>query len=513
MDAKKNVKEEMSIVRGTFYGSLGVFSRIVFLFLANLILARCMGARDYGIWALNFIIITLGYGIVFLGLERGIGRFIGKCRGSKEYGKITIIISDGIVLIFLASFLVTSAVFFASSFFAAFFKISEISMTLKITALTFFPAAVIEIIGSIFQGFEDIKKARVVNSFIPNFLFFSAIVLLWVFGKIDLFSVSVLYAVSFWLAGIVSMFFLIRLYPDENILKSIGLALIRKSGHKIMLLRFSLPLLFYNIITNVGIYADSFIIGYFLSAYKLGIYSIASRIARMSLFLLLGSFDIFSPLISKNLADTSNKEFNTADAYFRSTKWLFAGTLLIIITLMVFPSFFIGWFGKEFLEGSFALRLLLISFLISAFAGPTDSVNIALGNTKFVAFYSILGFLISASLCISVIPYFGIEGAAAVSIISAIVTNGIPLLKLKIVNNINIINWKYVKFASFSVFIGLALGFCIRNFFSAGLAGVAVFTCLFGLIEFIFLDRLKLIDEKDLEIGKILKLKVFSILK
>ena len=40
---REKIADEISIVRGTFYGSAGIVARIVFLFIANFLLARYLG--------------------------------------------------------------------------------------------------------------------------------------------------------------------------------------------------------------------------------------------------------------------------------------------------------------------------------------------------------------------------------------------------------------------------------------------------------------------------------------
>jgi O-antigen/teichoic acid export membrane protein len=342
--SKKDLIEEISIVRGTFYGSIGVISRVGFLFLVNLFLARGLGVEFYGIWSLNFIILTFGNFLVLLGLEKGISRFIGQYRGSGKKQGINQIINSSIILVLLSSLTASILLFVFSSDIASFFKIEELSWMLKIIAFTFFPAALIEIIGSIFQGYENIKVSRAINSFIPSFLWLAAVGLLMVLGKVNLLNVSLSYLFLIWISGAVGVYFLFQFLKKESMKISLKSTLDSAKP----LLSFSSPLLLFNFLTLVTVYIDSLIIGYFLGAYQVGIYQVAFRIARLSPFLLLGTADIFVPLISKNLAKKDFKKSSISQLYLRATKWAVVPTLLVVLSLMVFSDFFLSWFGQEF---------------------------------------------------------------------------------------------------------------------------------------------------------------------
>jgi len=504
-ESKHNLSEEISIVKGTFYGVLGVICRIGFLFLVNLFLARELGAEDYGIWSLNFIILGFGNVLALLGIERSLGRFIGKYRGQKEKEKVVQTVNVGIILTLTCSLFISFLLFIFSSNIADFFRTEELSWVLKMMSFVFIPAALIEIIASIFQGYENIMISRIINSFIPSSFWFVGIGLLTVFGTINLFNVSISYIISFWLAGGIGIYLLNRFLfigkMNRFLFLKRTLNSIKEQGS--ILLRFSFPLLLFNFLLLFGIYADSLIIGYFLGVRKLGIYNIAFRIARLTPFLLLGSTDVLIPLMSKNLAKEKPKEIIN-ELYLRVTKWSFTVTLLIALTLIIFSNFFLGWFGKDYLAGSSVLKLLLIAYLIYALVGPTEAMNIAIGSSKFVAGYTLLGALISVTLCWLLVPIFDIEGAAVASIISMLLIKTIAFLKLKIIDGINIFYTRYVVFLVLSVFIGAGVGFIINRFVNSNIYGVILFVPFFILFELLVLKRLHLIDRKDVIIKDII---------
>ena len=103
--ARDKIADEISIVRGTFYGSAGIVARIVFLFIANLLLARYLGPDKYGAWSLCFLLITLGNALVIMGFDRSVSRFIGNFRGQAKDEEVLETVDAGIALSLGASVL------------------------------------------------------------------------------------------------------------------------------------------------------------------------------------------------------------------------------------------------------------------------------------------------------------------------------------------------------------------------------------------------------------------------
>jgi len=495
MEAKGNyeLRDEVSLARGSFYGASGVVFRVVFLFLANLILARKLGAGSYGVWALNFLILSFGNVISFLGLNRGLSRFIANYRAERKLAEIDKVIGSSLFLSILVSAGVCLSLYGLSSYAGRLFRIPSLSAILKITSFTFIPLAFIETVGAIFQGYEDIRLSRLINSFFPSLLWFFGVVLL-VFTKISLLKIAFIYLFSFWIAGLISIFFL----WSRKLFTKIEVSFFFLKE----IFKFCLPLLFFDFLTLVTVYTDSLLIGYFLGPYKVGIYNIAFRIARLTPLLLLGNMDIFTPVIAKNLKEISYDNLKINELYLRNTKWIFILTSGVIFTIIFFPEFFLGLFGKDYVQGTLVLRLLLIGYLIYTLFGATEAMNIGLGDTKFVAFYTFIGALFSISFNFLLIPRLGIKGAGITAIISIFLMKGIAYYKLCRYNRVNLFRKEYIKFLFYSFLTAIGIGFFVLIFTEGGFFSVLLFIILFFMLQYLILKFLDMIDEKDIELFK-----------
>ena len=489
---KEEIKDEISLVRGSFYGSSGIISRIIFLFIVNILLARKLGPTNYGIWTLNFLILSFSNIISFLGLNRGVSRIIGYYRGQRKLGEINTIIGTSLTLGIGTAIFLSMILFLCSSSIANLFRISILSWMLKIGAISLLPITFLEITGAVFQGFENIKLARIVNSFLPSLLWLVGVLFLMVSTNITLKKLTVVYLSCFLSAGIIG--WIICIYSKTFIFKTARFSISMINP----LLQFCLPLFFFDILTLIRVSANTLLVGYFLTPHHVGIYNVALRIARLTGFILLGNMDIFTPLISKNLASNNLVNPRIKELYLRSAKWIFVFTSLMIVTLMLFPNLFLSFFGKYYVEGSAVLRLLLVGYLLYIIFGPTEAMNIALGNTKFVAAYTFIGSASTIFLSLYLIPYMEINGAAISMVISILLMKTIAFCKLQYHDKISLLKSKYFKLVIVSLLSGGTCGLLIVNLLGNIFSAVFIFLICFSVIHFFILKMLNMIDKKDI---------------
>jgi O-antigen/teichoic acid export membrane protein len=87
-------------------------------------------------------------------------------------------------------------------------------------------------------------------------------------------------------------------------------------------------------------------------------------------------------------------------------------------------------FGREYSGASTALKILALGFMFSVVVGPNWATLTVLGNTKFLMFSSSIGAATNVALNYTLIPLYGIVGAAIASAFALITINLINSLKL-----------------------------------------------------------------------------------
>lgn len=84
---------------------------------------------------------------------------------------------------------------------------------------------------------------------------------------------------------------------------------------------------------------------------------------------------------------------------------------LFVLTLG-FPAFVLGLFGPEFVAGATALRILALGQLVNVLSGPLGGVLLMTGQERWSARVSAASLVLLAILGVTLIPTYGLNGAA-----------------------------------------------------------------------------------------------------
>lgn len=493
---KLDLSNEFSVVRGTFFGIIGTVAGTGLGFVAQIVLARALGPDEYGIWALTVLILNFCVMIAGLGLRQGITRFIGLHRGNQNVAGVAYVAWVGLGIVLITSLGMSLLVFGLAPLIARILEMLELSPVIQIAVWAVIPSTLLSIFIAVLRGYEDIRLATLVQTFIRSLLWLGAIaiVLLIAVENANAAHVAWIYLSVQIIVLLIAIILVSRHEAGSNIaghLSDFGLGSLQ---HSKPLLVFSIPLLLSGFTTFVWTQSDKFMLGYFLSARDVGSYNVAFQVARLSpiFFLALGS--IFLPVISKVIAQGDYTKIQ--DIYFRVTKWGLLASSLIILPLFVFPNALLEWFGPEYTNAFTALRFLLISYLIQAITGPNGTTLVALGQTKFIAYYTLLGATMNVGVNWYLIPLFGIEGAAFASVASVFVMNLLAFWWLYHAYRISPFNWGYT-FLGASVIVLAIGGALIVDITHISNLFLPIFLVGVIAIEAAIVRSLHLWDEKD----------------
>lgn len=201
--------------------------------------------------------------------------------------------------------------------------------------------------------------------------------------------------------------FIISIFkPDFNYIRS--------------LLARSLPLLLSSIVIYIYMRTDQIMIMKFLGPEETGIYSSAIKISEGFYFLPIILSNSIFPLINKH--SKSSEESNIW--FLRLYSFLIWSAIIIgIILYLTSDSLIILLYGEEFSRASMIVRIHCWS-AIFVFIGVAFNKFLVARNLTVISFYRTLaGALVNVVLNFSLIPSYGIAGAAVASLIAQIVSN------------------------------------------------------------------------------------------
>jgi O-antigen/teichoic acid export membrane protein len=262
------------------------------------------------------------------------------------------------------------------------------------------------------------------------------------------------YAVS-WLLSALAAWFLWRREANRLGSEPVG------SEETTALIRYGAPRAPAALMSQALFWVDYFVAAGFQSSGKittaeLGVYSASVRVAlAMVLFLTAVSY-VFSPFVADLHA---RGERERLDDLFKSiTRWTVAGTIPILLLMLVAPEPILRLFGgAAFTEGTVPLRILVIGQAVNVSVGAAGFVLIMAGRTGWDLLVYGLSFLLDTVLSFVLISAFGIEGAAAAQAITIACSNA---LRLWLVHRfVGIAPWdrQYVRLIIPAVVCGLGM--------------------------------------------------------
>jgi len=169
---------------------------------------------------------------------------------------------------------------------------------------------------------------------------------------------------------------------------------------------------FFSLLTNV----DILIVGYLMPPDQVGIYFAAAKTLALVHFVYfavrVGSAQRFSQYHAAG--DTVRLA-----AFVRDTlHWTFWPSLALVGLMLVFGNYLLMLFGPSFTAGYPLLWVLSIGLLLRASIGPGETLLVMAGQQHLCAWIYAGAFVLNVVLNFSLIPYFGLMGAAAATSIT-----------------------------------------------------------------------------------------------
>lgn len=431
-----------------------VFTTIVGFFF-KVYIARELGAEALGIYAMGLSIVAIVSGFSSIGLARSGIRFISQYKARrnwyflKAYLQRTTLITLGLggglaLLVYLFRFEISTLLFQKPEgaeymiWFAALIFLSSLHGLMEAYA----------------QGFQNVGKQTIIGSFIKFPVKIGATIGLlllgygltgYIVGELIATLVSlILFCLLIWklIPPPVKAINTIKKIPwDKNLLSLTGVFL----GLKIL-----------------GMFSgeiDKLVLGGFMSPADVGVYSIAMTLGGF-IFILLRSLNIvFAPIIAELYAMGKHEDMKRI--YYAATRWITLLSAPIAISLMAAGSSFLQIFGEEFTEGTTALWIIAIGYLINVSLGPIGMIAQMTGLEKPLFRYQIITQVISLVLFWILIPVFGLIGAAVAISVNNVVSNLLIAGVIKKQRDIFIVDSVYIYFCITSAFTVLILYFAI----------------------------------------------------
>lgn len=381
-------------------------------FLTTIVLARLLTPDSYGKVVLVIAIINL----VQLGSKLGISS--GTIRKVPEYeneqSKFRGVVRASVRLGLIAGIVGAVAVFISAPTLATeVFGDSSLRVLLQIAAISIPFVVVGKIVISIARGMRDARPHAYINQIFEPLsrLLFIFILVIAGFQTIGAIIGHISASIA---AGILGIFVMYRLLPSWETPPE-------RMDREVLL--YSIPLLAVNGMSFVLANTDTFMLGYFLTSDRIGIYNVSFQLRNSMNIIFMTIGFILPPQLTR--LEKEDKRGKMDELYKLISKWILLLVLPLFVLFFFFPEFIIEFlFGQKYVGGSNVLRALALGALFESATGVTRSALIALNKNKIVMFTTGLGSIVNIILNIVLIPEYGILGAALASTVSFAVLEG-----------------------------------------------------------------------------------------
>jgi O-antigen/teichoic acid export membrane protein len=200
--------------------------------------------------------------------------------------------------------------------------------------------------------------------------------------------------------------------------------LVRKKFENVTkeILVFSAPLWTITLLSIIVMNVSILSLGFFRNPESVASFRIGHALAHY-IAMILGSVGfLFTPIVSYFFAQKKYNEIK--EVYVTITKWVFLISFPLFLIFFLFPSETITIvYTAKYTDASFTLQLVGISFIVHTFLGPNMNTLVAYGDTKILAYIYVIQTIICIILAITLIPIYGLSGAALTFFLSLSIIN------------------------------------------------------------------------------------------
>lgn len=401
--------------------AIRVFAAVL-AYAAQVVLARMMGAHDYGIYAIVWVWVLVISAFASLGYSTGLLRFIPELYKAERFGELrTVILRGPLVNIGLSTLAVTVGIAVLIAFPNLFSN--EFLLPMILAAFCIPMIVVGDNQDGVAQAF-DWTTLRLVPSFIVRPLLILAIFIGMAWAGVEA-SASTAMIAALSAVWIVTLGQLLILAP--RVREKIGRG--PREGQARPWVKAALPMLvvegFFFLIINT----DVMVAGLFVPPEQVAVYYAAAKTLALVHFVAFAIRVATSHKIAEYHAtnDRAALERTLSD----TLHWTFWPSLAIAAFLMLEGQFILSLFGDGFEDGMAFLTILLVGVVIRASVGPAEAMlTMANRQTTSAWVYGVV-FAVNLSLNLILIPTIGLLGAAIATAISMVVEAVLLLMMVR----------------------------------------------------------------------------------
>lgn len=400
------------------------------------LLARLLGAEQYGLYGLSLSAANIAVVLAVFGLDTALIRYIAILHGRKDEVGVWGTLQLGLGLATFLSVLM-GTLLYAFSFPVAtiIFQEPRLAPLLQIVSVTIPMLTLSDILVGANRGFKRMDTP-VIARFVAQPLI--RLVLILILMLVGFNTAGAI--LTFGLADLLASFMLLYFLNKEFMLKRPW----QRARYDIReILGFSIPVWLSEMMVKFQGNIQTLLLGSLATVTSVGLFSIANQITLVS--------SEFSSSINTSAKPIMAALYDQGDfqqmgrIYQIANKWAVIVQLPIFFIMVLFPAQLLSIFGESFTDGTQALVILACAGLLRVGTGMGGIIIDMTGHAKIKLINSIIRLVVYLGLNILLIPHWGLLGAAAAILLGEGSINLIRLLQVLYLFRLIPYNWSFMK--------------------------------------------------------------------
>jgi len=438
-DASSPARSDRNILTTAKGGGI-VFAGSVFQyairFVIGILLARLLGAEQYGLYNLSMTTATIAGGLALLGLTLALVRYVSLFASRRDTAGLWGALQIGLGLpVILSLFCGVGLYALADPIAERLFHEPRLAPLMRLACLLIPFVTLSNLAAAATRGFKKMQYtviAQYISQPVVKLILLTALAITGLSAAKAL-TVHILAVV---VASGVLLYFLNSLFSLKRPLRTA-----RRETRR--MLKFALPLYLSYLIRTFRGNVQTVLLGTLHTITSVGIFAAASQVNRIGQMfhgsIATASMPIISELYSRGERRQMGRLYQTA------TRWTFTLNLPLFLIMLLFPEQILSIFGQSFAGGVPVLTILAWANLVRTGTGICGVLLDMTGRTRLKLVNSIVMSALMVGLNVLLIPRWGMVGAATASLAAVAINNLLRLIEVYILFRLLPYNVSFLK--------------------------------------------------------------------
>jgi O-antigen/teichoic acid export membrane protein len=404
-------RDILATAKGGGFLAAGTIFEFATRFVIALMLARGLGANDYGLYVLAISAASLFAGISLLGTDDAMVRYVAILSGRRDEDGVSGTMQIGFGMALLGGLVMGGVLFVCAGPIAVgLFHAPELVRVFRLFAMVVPFLTVSNTLLGMARGFRRMDYAALSQNVIQSMVRIVLVALLALGGWLHLYAAAVAFGLSDVAASVALIALLNRVFPLKRSLD------LRARRDLRAIFGFALPLWLAGLLRQFRRNIQNLMLGVMSSVANVGIFAIANRVNLVAGVSSQSIYIASRPLMAQ-LHDRRDHEA-LGSLYTATTRWTFGLNIPFFLVMVLYPGPLLLAFGKPFAAGATALVILACGQMVDAGTGTCQGMIDMTGHTrvKLANAIALTALLVGGGALF--IPRWGVLGAAVASLVA-----------------------------------------------------------------------------------------------